>query len=75
MGLEPLLRPTWVAQVEPEFCTLRQWRGFQIGSNRFHVRMNLDFCHDKHELAKAIETDPLKTRCKGFTKKKNTSRP
>ena len=45
--------------MENEFCTLRQWRGFQIGARRFMVRMNLDFCHDKHELARVLQADAI----------------
>eukprot|EP00930_Biecheleria_cincta_P061648 TRINITY_DN47211_c0_g1_i1.p1 TRINITY_DN47211_c0_g1~~TRINITY_DN47211_c0_g1_i1.p1 ORF type:complete len:447 (+),score=60.60 TRINITY_DN47211_c0_g1_i1:170-1510(+) len=37
-----------------EFCTLRQWRGFQCGSSRVVVKMNADYCHDKHQLAKVL---------------------
>lgn len=44
--------------LEAEVDSLRQWRGFQIGSNCFIVRMNVEFCHDKHQLAKVLQEVP-----------------
>ena len=29
-----------------------------MGSNRFIVRMNVEFCHDKHQLAKVLQQVP-----------------
>ncbi len=59
-NMGPCQHKTWLAaleqlDLEAEFCSLRQWRGFQIGAHRFVIRMNLDFFHDKHELAKVLQ--------------------
>lgn len=32
--------------------------GRRIGSNCFIVRMNVEFCHDKHQLAKVLQEVP-----------------
>lgn len=62
-NMGPCQHKTWLAaleqlDLEAEFCSLRQWRGFQIGAHRFVIRMNLDFFHDKHELAKVLQMKP-----------------
>lgn len=62
-NMGPCQHNTWMAalaqlDLEAEVDSLRQWRGFQIGSNCFIVRMNVEFCHDKHQLAKVLQEVP-----------------